>query len=360
MNIIKHKTLNIIALASIVLLSNCKKDDNTDAVTTPSPIVSSVSPKADEQNVAHNKILSVSFDQMMKANSFDNSTFILKDGNTDISGIIEYSGYTATFEPTIPLTQNTTYTATVSKNVKSTSGKGLASDYSWKFTTGTSATGLSSVALGTSENFVILAKTAINNNPISSITGDIAVSPAATTYITGFSLTDHTGFATSAQVTGNVYAADMATPTPVNLTTAVNDMVTAYNDASGRLFPDYLEYASGSIGGKTLTSGLYKWTNTVSITSDVYISGSSSDIWIFQIDGNLSISTGSKIILSGGAKPENIFWQVAGEATLGTNSDFKGIIISMTGITFRTGATFKGRALAQTAVIMDANIITQP
>ena len=55
-----------------------------------------------------------------------------------------------------------------------------------------------------------------------------------------------------------------------------------------------------------------------------------------------------------------IFWQVAGQAIFGTTSHFDGIILSMAGITFQTGASMNGRALAQTAVVLDGNAITEP
>lgn len=119
------------------------------------------------------------------------------------------------------------------------------------------------VNLGTAEDFVLLAKTAISTVPASDITGDVGVSPAATSFITGFNLTQATGYATSPQVTGKVYAADMASPTPAKLTTAVSDMETAFIDAAGRVIPDFTELHVGNLGGKTLIPGLYKWGNTV-------------------------------------------------------------------------------------------------
>jgi hypothetical protein len=140
----------------------------------------------------------------------------------------------------------------------------------------------------------------------------------------------------------------------------VNNMITAYNDAAGRLSPDFLELGTGNIGGKTLTPGLYKWTNTVTLPSSVTISGGANDVWIFQIAGNLSMSSAVNITLTGGAQAKNIFWQVAGQATFGTTSHFEGIILSMTGITLQTGASMNGRALAQTAVILDSNAVTKP
>jgi hypothetical protein len=152
----------------------------------------------------------------------------------------------------------------------------------------------------------------------------------------------------------------MASPTPVNLTTAVNNMMTAYTDAAGRPSPDFFELGSGNIGGKTLVSGLYKWTNTVTLPSTITISGSSTDVWIFQIAGNLTVSSAVKVILKDGAQAKNIFWQVAGQVTFGTTSHVEGVVLSMTGITFQTGASMNGRALAQSAVILDKNTITKP
>ena len=96
-------------------------------------------------------------------------------------------------------------------------------------------------------------------------------------------------------------------------------MITAYNDAAGRPSPDFSELGTGNIGGKTLAPGLYKWTNTVTLPSDVTISGSANDVWIFQIAGNLTMSSAVNITLSGGAQAKNIFWQVAGTGNLRDN-----------------------------------------
>jgi hypothetical protein len=152
----------------------------------------------------------------------------------------------------------------------------------------------------------------------------------------------------------------MADPTPITLTTAVNNMITAYNDAAGRPSPDFSELATGNIGGRVLTPGLYKWTTTVTVPASVTLTGGATDVWIFQIDGDFVMSAATKINLGGDAKATNIFWQVAGQATIGTSAHAEGNIISMTGITFQTGASLNGRALAQTAVILDKNTITKP
>jgi hypothetical protein len=324
------------------------------------PLVSARMPLADATNVARNQILTITFNENMDASTITSASFTVKEGNNSVAGTVSYALKTATFTPTNIFGSGLLYTATVTTAAKDLAGNALASNSTWKFTTSDNVSSLAVVNLGEAGNYVILAKTAINNSSTTAITGDLGLSPAATSYITGFALTDFTGYATSSQITGKVYAADMASPTPVNLTTAVENMITAYNDAAGRPSPDFLELATGNIGGRTLTPGLYKWTSTVSMPTDVVISGGANDVWIFQISGDLSMSSAVNMTLIGGAQAKNIFWQVAGQATIETTAHFEGIILSMTGITFQTGASLNGRALAQTAVILDSNAVTKP
>ena len=347
-------------LLTVVFFTNCKDDNDNDDDNVLRPIITSTSPLNNAEGIARNVSLTATFSMEMDESTINDNSFTLKEGTTSIPGNVEYEGVTATFTPLGTLGALTDYTVTISTDAKNLSGKALSSSHVWNFSTGGNEEVVSTVALGTAGNYVILAKSAINNNPTSAITGDIGLSPAATSYIVGFTLTDATGYATSDQVTGFVYAADMADPTPTNLTSAVENMITAYNDAAGRSLPDFLELASGSIGGLTLSPGLYKWTNTVSVSSDITISGNSTDVWIFQIAEDLSVSSATRVILSGGAQAKNIFWQVAGQATFGTTSHFEGVILSMTGITFQDGASLNGRALAQTAVVLDGNVVAQP
>lgn len=215
------------------------------------------------------------------------------------------------------------------------------------------------VDLGTALNFVILSKTGISTTGSTVITGDIGVSPIAASAITGFALILPTAsaFSTSNLVTGKVYASDYASPTPASLTTAVLDMQTAYTDAMGRA-STVTELGAGNIGGLTLASGVYKWGTGLAIPTDVTLSGSANDIWIFQIAQNLNLSSAAKIILAGGAKASNIFWVVAGQTTIGTTAVFNGNILDQTAIVLNTGAVFNGRALAQTAVTLDSNTVT--
>ena len=324
------------------------------------PTATITNPLNNATDVARSKVIELNFNEEMDALTINTTTFTLKQGTMAIAGTVNYSGTTATFTPLNALEINKVYTSTITIGAKDIAGNALAANTEWNFSTVATISGLAVVDLRVAGNYVILAKTKISNIATSAVTGDLGLSPAATSYITGFALTNATGYATASQVTGKIYAADMASPTGINLTTAVENMLTAYTDAAGRPTPDFSELYTGNIGGKTLTPGLYKWTTNVTLPSDVVISGSATDVWIFQISGSLILSSAVKITLNGGAQAKNIFWQVAGQATLGTTSHFEGIILSKTGITFQTGASINGRALAQSAVILDKNIVTQP
>jgi len=224
------------------------------------------------------------------------------------------------------------------------------------------AAGPSPVDLGTAGNFVILAKTAITTTGATHVWGDLGISPEAATAMTGFGLImDASGtFSTSSLVTGSVYASDYTDPTPAMLTTAVSDMETAYTNAAG-VAPDYTNEYAGDLTGQTLTPGCYVWTTGVLVgAAGVTISGAAGDVWIFQIAQTLNLDNGAMVTLSGGAQASNIFWQVAGQVTLGTTSSMKGIILGQTAIVMNTGASLEGMALAQSAVTMDANAVYTP
>lgn len=219
----------------------------------------------------------------------------------------------------------------------------------------------SAVDLASAGDFAILAKSGVSTVPASVIRGDVGLSPAAGTFITGFSLTADASreFSTSPQVTGKVFAADDTPPTPATLTTAVGDMEQAFTDAAGRA-PDVTELGAGDIGGETLGVGVYKWGTSLVVPTDVTFDGDGSDIWILQIAGNLTFASGVRVVLTGGALPENIFWQVAGLVDVGTTAHVEGVVLSQTAITLSTGASVNGRLLAQTAVDIDSSTVLEP
>ncbi|MCF7922096.1 MAG: ice-binding family protein [Candidatus Marinimicrobia bacterium] len=225
------------------------------------------------------------------------------------------------------------------------------------------AQSLQPVNLGSTADFAILAGSLVSNIPTSAITGDIGLSPATGGNIIGFGPNE---------VTGTIYTTDVSgpagsVPAASMLATAQGDITIAYNDAFGRTpIPTgpFLNPGAGDIAGLTLVAGLYKFTSgtLVSITgADVTLTGSETDVWIFQIASSLTVGNGTHVILAGGAQAANIFWQVGSSATLGTTCDFKGTIIADQSIDLNTGATVEGRLLAHIgAVTMASSSVTVP
>ena len=224
------------------------------------------------------------------------------------------------------------------------------------------------VDLNSAGDFSILTKSGISSTGITSVGGDIGVSPAAATSITGFGLimdtngeSSHTTIAT--HVIGKVYASNYAPPTPSKMTVAVADMETAYTTANNLVTPaPILETGAGNISGLTLPPGLYKWGTGVQLdpNTSVTLAGGPNDTWVFQIAQDLTLFSSSQVKLLGGAQAKNITWVVSGQAILGTNTDFSGIILSKTLISLNTGAKVTGKLLAQTAVTLNTATVTQP
>ena len=199
------------------------------------------------------------------------------------------------------------------------------------------------VCLGAAAKFAVLAGTTVTSSGATTVKGHLGVSPG--TAVTGSLRLDgmmHAGGETAVQ--------------------AQSDLTAAYNDAAGRTVGALT--VAGNLGGLTLTPGLYKSASSLEISSgDLTLDarGDTNAIFIFQMASTLSTTSGRQVILSGGAKAANVYWQVGSSATLGTTSIFKGNILASTSISVTTGATVEGRLLARTAAItLDSNIITPP
>jgi hypothetical protein len=232
------------------------------------------------------------------------------------------------------------------------------------------STGLITVELGTAENYVILSKTGISTVPQSAITGDIAVSPIAAAALTGFSLTVNSGntFSTSTQLVGKAYAASYTEPIPTQLTAAVGDMEAAYTNAAGRPNADGARINLGAgilggvFGGEThpLTPGVYTFNTGITLNGAIFFNGSATDIFIIQMAGNLLQVANTRVTLTGGALPKNIFWQVAGFVEVQVGAHLEGVILVKTAASFLTGSSLNGRILAQTACVLQSATITEP
>src|SRR5450759_2341993 len=126
-----RKIFPIVAILLIVFLAGCKKD-NPPGVP---PTVTSTVPVNDASGIAFNSNISAIFSVAMNPATINATTFTLKQGTTPVTGVVTYSGTTATFTPAANLAANTTYTATITTGAKNTAGDALASNYPFSFTT---------------------------------------------------------------------------------------------------------------------------------------------------------------------------------------------------------------------------------
>lgn len=339
--------LTALSLAALLAaMAGCGSDNPIKPTTdTVAPTVSSTNPLDGATGVA---IITASFSEAMSAGTITTSTFTVTDASaTPIAGTVTYNTSTriATFTPTSALAPGTTYTATVTTGAKDVAGNALASKHVWNFTTSATSGSHASVALGGAGAFVVLAGSTVTSTGSTALTGDLGVSPG--TAVTGFP---------PGTMTGATHAGDATSAT------AMADLTTGYNDAAGRTLAPVT--VAGNLGGLTLPPGLYKSTSSLSISSgDLTLDaqGDANAVFIFQIASTLTTTSGRAVILSGGAKASNVFWQVGSSATLGTTSAFKGTIMADQSITLDTGATLNGRALARIgAVTLAANTAVLP
>ena len=96
------------------------------------------------------------------------------------------------------------------------------------------------------------------------------------------------------------------------------------------------------------------------VSTNVTLAGSATYVWIFQIAQTLTVSSATSVLLSGGALPANVFWEVAGNVDLGTTAHLEGIVLTKTAATLQTGSSINGRLLAQTMVSIAGSAVVQP
>ncbi|HKM49410.1 MAG TPA: ice-binding family protein [Terriglobales bacterium] len=269
-------------------------------------------------------------------------------GGASVAGTVAYDvpSRVATFTQTSPpLLLDTTYTATITTGALDLLGVPLATAKVWTFTTSATACP-PPIAFGPPGcGAGILAGQAITSTGLSTVSGDLDISPLSS--ITGFPPGTYTG------------------TEHIDDTTAVNaqaQLTTAYVAAStlpqgASLKPD--------IGGETLYPGVYTTVAqpSLGITGNLTLDplGDPNAVWVFQISSTLTTAGGIVTVLPPG-QPGNVYWAIGSAATLGTTTTMAGNLMAQAAITMNTGATLNGRALASTAgaVTIDASTINVP
>jgi hypothetical protein len=224
---------------------------------------------------------------------------------------------------------------------------GIAAVTAISLTLATSASAVQpTVNLGSTSVYAVLAGAGITNTGATTISGTAGgdLGSAPTAGITGDTLITTSG--------AKHPAADAQT------LAAKDDLVTAYNDAAGRIPATTV---AADLGGQTLTQGVYKSASSLGLTGTLTLDAEDDPnaVFIFQAGSTLTTASSSDIVMVRGAQACNVFWQVGSSATFGTDSNFIGHVFALESITANTRAVFEGQLLARNgAVTLDTNTIT--
>lgn len=248
-------------------------------------------------------------------------------------------------------------------------------------------------ALGLAESYGIASTAGVTNTPTApntTINGNVVLA-APTPTCNAVAATGGAGSAGFGLCAGNAPTLNgtVVTPTSPDLTTA-SDVKAAMNAAFLDITPPAGPPAAGSRGGATnipagttlgeptgsalvqgdnyFVPGVYQSLTSILITGDLTLDalGNPNAVFIFQSSSTTGTAAGARILLAGGARASNVFWQVSSSATLGTNSEWQGNILAAADITMQTGASSCGRLWAGAwvggsgAFVFDSNVVSVP
>ncbi len=344
-------------------------------VTGGIPSVVATDPVNLATGVALNKKITASFSEVMNASTINGTTFLLKQGLTSIAGTVTYSGTTATFTPSANLMPGTVYTATITTGAQNPAGNGIASNYTWSFTTTTPAS--PSPILGTASLFGVFGGSAgVTNQGLNTVINNGSLgTTGASTLVTGF----HDGTTgdiytetplNQGLVTGRIYTAPPAPGTAASFAIATQGLLdanAAYNSISPASRPGGTDPGAGELGGLTLSPGVYKSAGgTFKITNGNLVLDAMGDPnaeWIFQSGTSLTVGVAGpagarSVILINGAQAKNVYWHVGSAATINGAGGgvMVGNIISSAGMTFSTAGNMVQTVLNGRAISLNASV----
>lgn len=333
------------------------------------PTVVSTDPSNLAINVPLNKVIGATFSQAMDPATITTLSFTLKLGLASITGVVNYSGLTATFTPSGNLISDNTYTATITTSAKNLAGTSIVSNYVWTFNT-VGHLGPQPPVLGAAAPFGAFGGSAgVTNMGINTIINNGGIgTTGASTLITGFHhlLTVYTETTLNiGNSTGGIFTAPPLPGTATSLATAQACSLAAqvaYLSISPASKPGGIDPGAGELGGLTLAPGIYKAASgTFNISNGpltLDAQGDPNAVWIFQTAAGLTVGiagpAGARSVnMINGGLPKNVFWYVGSTATInGAGGGIMvGTIIANSGVTFSTAGNavqtrLDGRALS--------------
>ena len=200
---------------------------------------------------------------------------------------------------------------------------------------------------------VLGAETVTNTGPTIIQDANLGVSPG--TAITGFFGTT-TNEGPGQVIGGTVHQGDAVAEL------AQTEADTLFTSIMNLPHPGGNDLTGDDLGGLTLLGGVYNFDTTAGLTGILTLDGANDpdSIWAFKIGTGLTVASGSSVLLINQADPNNVFWAVGTQATLGSGSTMVGTIVAGTTVAMEsTAKIICGRAIALTAeVTMINNTIT--
>jgi len=202
----------------------------------------------------------------------------------------------------------------------------------------------SAPSLGSAASFAVLGSSTVTCTGASTLTGDVGVSPGSA--VTGFP-------APCTDAGGAIHAADAAA------LQAHHDAALAYATLVGDSCNTNL--TGQDLGGLTLAPGIYCFNSSAELTGTLNLTGGGP--WVFQIASTLTTASNSAVLVNGSAATQGClpgaFWAIGSSATLGTGTQFQGVILALISDTVTTGANVSGGVFALTgAVTLDTNMVS--
>ena len=188
--------------------------------------------------------------------------------------------------------------------------------------------------LGSASNFALFtAAGAFSNDGLTVVTGDIGTNVGA-----------FAGFPPGI-VNGTIYVADPVTAQ------AAADVELAYGSFGGITCDLVLGTTLGN--NQVLSPAVFCLGGASTLNGDLILDGGCDPnaFFIFKIDGALSTTSFSNIILTNSASLCNVYWQINGAVSLGVNSSFQGNIVANGAISILEGASLHGRGLSRAGAI---------
>jgi hypothetical protein len=247
--------------------------------------------------------------------------------------------------------------------ILSACGKKASENSVLRTTRGSSTTEVTPIAnhttkapdLGIAKSFSVMAYISIASSQGSSVIGKVGLKPGGRSLV-GLSAGEVTGGAPE------IYAGDDSGDAQGFLSMAREDLIAAYKEVVGRSTDkDKIDAYRGELGGKILPAGTYRFSGGATIPSDLTLEGTDSDVWIFQVEGDINLAANTRINLSGGAQAKNIFWQASGRVVMGSNSLAVGTFMNQLTAELKQGAQLNGRILCKNGkVLLTQTTITNP